>query len=317
MVQEDRIESWSKFEEAIVEYISSPSWSGKFAFRGQGNSRWPLRSSLLRSITKDFPKLGVVKLERQAIEHFAARAANYLPVTPDRDPTDWLAWWPLMQHYGAPTRLLDWTRSPFVAAYFAVEDLKEDVDGVVYLVHFERVNKATIEATQKPLLDSTFVKETWDDILKKPYLIRFTVPQHMTDRVAAQQGMYSICKSPLMDHDEAISNVLPEKRRDRYFRRIIIPGLRKREFAQRLQYMNITASSLFPGTDGLGREVKEFIAHQIFTDSSFEATLRADPVLRDDLIDTISNIGENLHEQSERISNAIANIQLPVADEEE
>jgi hypothetical protein len=288
MVNEIEVESWSEFEKAIDEYIASPAWSGKFAFRGQGNANWTLRPSLLRSVTGDYPKLGLRSIERQATEHFAARAANHHPFAPDRDPGDWLAWWPLMQHHGAPTRLLDWTKSPYVAAYFAVEDLKADEDGAVYLVHTELVNQAATDATGKPLLDLQFIDETWDDIMKKPHLIKFITPQRMTTRMAAQQGLYSICKSPLMAHDEAISNVLPSEKRDDYFRRLTIPGRLKREVARQLQYMNITASSLFPGIDGLGRQLREFIAHQIFTDSSLGTVLKADPALRDRLLDTVS-----------------------------
>lgn len=292
MVYEETIDSWAEFEDKIAQYILSPAWSGKFAFRGQSNSGWPLRSSLLRLMTDEFPKLGLKSLERQATEHFAARAANY-SFAPDRDHKDWLAWWPLMRHHGAPTRLLDWTRSPYVAAYFAVENLKADEDGAVYLVHIEEVNKATIEATGTTLPDSQFIEETWDDYKNPPHFIKFITPYPMTARMTAQQGMYSICKSPLMDHDEAISNMLPEKRRDEYFKRVIIPGRRKHGFAQHLQYMNITAGSLFPGTDGLGREIKEFIAHQIFTDSGLERVLAADPAQLHAILDATSRILES------------------------
>lgn len=296
MLKEVRIESWSEFEEVIVKYTSAPSWSGKFAFRGQADATWALRSSLLRSTTEDFPQLGLVTIERRATEYFAARAANHLPLAPDRAPTDWLAWWPLMQHYGAPTRLLDWTRSPYVAAYFAVENLKSDADGAVYIVHVEEVNKATNKAMSEDLLDLQFINEGWEAIIKKPHLIKFITPQRMTARVAAQQGMYSICKSPLLDHDEAISNVLAPEHRDDYFSRLIISGHSKRKFSQQLQYMNITASSLFPGMDGLGREIKEFIAHQIFTESSLARVLQADPAQQHALTDAVSQAFRSLTE---------------------
>jgi hypothetical protein len=118
--------------------VTLGSWSefvGQFAlddaagwvFRGQADFDWGLGTTLQRA----FAGANVVDpshrahVENSSIGFFKDRARLYLPATPEEN--DLLGWLALMQHYGAPTRLQDWTLSPFVAAYFAYrEDTEKD-----------------------------------------------------------------------------------------------------------------------------------------------------------------------------------------------
>ena len=95
-----------------------------YAFRGQASSSWNLDTSLVRTLHKTVTIPKAIEIERRALLEFQSQAHLHLPTSllPDRD--DLGTWWSLMQHYGAPTRLLDWTGSAFVAAYFAVEKME-------------------------------------------------------------------------------------------------------------------------------------------------------------------------------------------------
>jgi len=109
------VDSWSAFQE-IVAGPTFRSW----AFRGQGDARWPLYSSISRYLLEHRVDPGAwAEQEERILRIFRRKAHLYLAHVPaEADAFQWLA---LMQHHGAPTRLLDFTWSPFVAAFFALE----------------------------------------------------------------------------------------------------------------------------------------------------------------------------------------------------
>ena len=103
--------------------------SGLWLYRGHRVSTWPLQCSLDRPSCKPIRgKLPRYQYEKRLFEEFKRRAVPYLKRTPQND-WEWLA---LARHHGLPTRLLDWTRNPLIALYFAVAGSTGDQDAVVF-----------------------------------------------------------------------------------------------------------------------------------------------------------------------------------------
>lgn len=106
------VNAWAEFV-AIVD-----GHKGTHAFRGMSDARWRLQSSLERYIPEGNERLSA---ELALLIQSQKRAHDYIHAGKEpRTNREWLA---LMQHFGAPTRLLDFTRSPYVAALFAFENL--------------------------------------------------------------------------------------------------------------------------------------------------------------------------------------------------
>lgn len=80
----------------------------------------------------------------------------------------------------------------------------------------------------------------------------------MLERMIAQQGRFSIARSPLTSHGDLIAKHMQHHRRE-FWCKWIVPKETKSEFLRQLRFMNITAAALFPGLDGLGRSVGEAI----------------------------------------------------------
>ena len=106
----------------------------KYLFRGQSQLDWELKTSLERFLElfhqndKDkYDENARRGLENYLLEEFQRRYHHYSAKEPEIDKSP-IEWWALMQHYGVPTRLLDWTYSFYAALFFALEDLDNDVD---------------------------------------------------------------------------------------------------------------------------------------------------------------------------------------------
>ncbi len=118
MMKVVRVSEWNQFVQLTD---ALPGW----AFRGELSAQWPLVTSVSRRLQTYCPEKALWPLrEERASRVFRRKAHVYLNNSAALDDT--LRCLALMQHHGAPTRLLDFTKSPYVAAFFALEDAMGD-----------------------------------------------------------------------------------------------------------------------------------------------------------------------------------------------
>jgi len=263
------IEDWSDlsalFEGLRIGRTGDLGW----IFRGQADASWDLRPSLSR-LLGDY---GISHKRAHGIEfgvfrRFTAVAHIHFGVrAPRTDLGPSPAWWMLMQHHHCPTRVLDWTESPYVAAYFAVEQ-SPDVDGAVWMLPSSPLDTASTGAFGElgEALDSgTFFSES-----PTPAVYPVAGLQH-SDRSVAQQGVYTVAADILADHAPLVEAAFVDKPWALQSMKIVIPSTLKHEALCRLRSMNITASALFPGPDGVGRAASEYVRIRVW-DTRSEAT---------------------------------------------
>lgn len=103
---------------------------GNWIFRGQHQASWMVEATIHRIfLGRNVDKSRYIELERYVLNEFKRRSRFFLSSLPQND-WEWLI---LAQHFGVPTRLLDWTENPLVALYFAVRNLNQTIeDGVIY-----------------------------------------------------------------------------------------------------------------------------------------------------------------------------------------
>jgi len=107
------IENWKELKGIIDRDFTTRNMRDYWIFRGQSNHKWPLSTTLER--------LGLENYESDIIQKFERHAHLYSNTQQVDTLIEWMS---LMQHHGAPTRLLDWTRSPYVAIFFALNDVE-------------------------------------------------------------------------------------------------------------------------------------------------------------------------------------------------
>jgi len=268
--------SWSELLEALY----ADSWDSSikryrssFAFRGLENAKWKLPTSLIRL----GGNLGVI--EKHLLRNFRKYAHRDVV---ERD-SFWY-WLTIAQHHGLPTRLLDWTYSPFVALHFATNNLESmKNDGVVWCVRIPEVHKKlpkslrdalndegsyvfTVEMLSKfemldivfPTAGSPLAKlqptkirnlKDFDKLASEPFSLFFEPPS-IDDRIVNQFALFSVISNPKMNMDDWLS------RHPKLYRKIIIPSSLKWEIRDKLDQANITERVLFPGLDGLSTWLK-------------------------------------------------------------
>ena len=251
-LREIAITSWQQYRE-IVTSSEFLSW----AFRGQSDAKWTIRSSLSRYL-QDYGihKDAWVIQEERILRLFRRKSHLFLEHIPDlNDSFQWLA---LMQHHGAPTRLLDLTWSPYVAAFFALERATEDA--AVWALFPAKINYQPELWIRGKKLISLQKKGPWVRGNFERYFlpgdIPFVVigePQIMNRRLIAQSGTFAmpgVLDEPL----ESILVDYPDS--DKIIVKLTIETRRVRSEAMRELYnMNITHATLFPDLDGLARSL--------------------------------------------------------------
>ena len=254
---EIRVENWQGLVDLDGRIKNQFAMNPSFFFRGQARAMWSLVPSFLRIAEEN--RLTVensLRLETALLDEFRTGAHLYLPpaVLP-QDPRDIVTMLACMQHYGAPTRLLDWTESLYVATYFAVEK-EPDYDGAVWFIH------------PRTIRNSFGIDEGWFrtfediEVFRRPDAppILFTVSgNQQTERMSAQQTVFTVSPQIMARHDPILEQAHAQSddpQRYRYLK-IIFPKELKLDFLSRLRRVNITARALFPGIDGIGRAMVE------------------------------------------------------------
>lgn len=251
------VTSWNELNERLYEN----SWSerlGRFrsplAYRGMQDARFDLTTSLVR-LGGDYERH-----EDDLLRNFRKYAFHKA----DMGDSVWY-WLALAQHHGLPTRLLDWSYSPFVALHFVTADVELfNRDGVVWCVNYIESNKL-LPNSLKGLLDKAetniFTAETLSEAahtlpdferLSEGDFVAFLEPPSLDERIVNQYALFSLMSSPSSNLDMWLA-VHPH-----VFRRLVIPASLKWEVRDKLDQANITERVLFPGLDGLSRWLRRY-----------------------------------------------------------
>ncbi len=268
-MNEVRIRSWDELQKELF----FDSWNehlgrfrSRFAFRGLSDARYALETTLMR-LGGDY-----ATLERHLMRNFK-KYAHHSAVESD----SFWHWMARAQHFGLPTRLLDWTYSPFVAMHFATANIcKFHLDGAIWAVNYVKAH----ELLPKLLLEklaaegaNVFTVEMLGEVihnqqelsaLSRDHSMIFFEPPSMEQRIVNQFAFFSVMSDPQKPLCQCLREHPP------IWRKIIIPAELKWEIRDKLDQANITERVLFPGLDGLSQWLRRHYSPKIAPGACFQ-----------------------------------------------
>jgi hypothetical protein len=231
--------SWSDYK----------TWAGgvgrnNFAFRGQSNNQWQLKTSLHRSSRFDLWYYTHKTLPRLQEELEGAAGTSF-----DREkPVDFARLMALGQHHGFPTPLIDFTFSPYVAAYFALSGALDVAESSrASYVRIYALDKAFESVANNPLMAIKSIA---------PAAGILGISGLHNPRLYAQQGLFLFSNIALVEHLLTSSFYTHGAT---YLRAVDIPSDAAVEALTDLAYMGISPASLFPGIDGVCMKMKQLL----------------------------------------------------------
>jgi hypothetical protein len=232
-------------------------------FRGQGNARWSLQPKLYRS--------GKKFNENEIRTEFKLRAFQLMSEA--HVPHDDREWYFLMQHYGAPTRLLDWTDGALIALYFAVQSQGRHKNAAVWMIDPSWLNHELMNANDPNnyvegiLLPYWGEAEPWfpepfEQALHVTYPVAMD-PPHVARRVSVQRSRFTVHGNS----KRGLESFLARTQKPR-LAKFVIPKVVGKEIFKDLSTCGITETSVYPDLGGLSKELETKWAQLDFATSS-------------------------------------------------
>ena len=212
--------SISSFEEFHNIVINEDPLSA--VYRGHSNESYKLIPSVGR--LEPYRNKPLSNIESESFNKFKKRAINYINA---RLADNW-EWLSLAQHHGLPTRLLDWTRNPLVALFFACKDTAEEADRAVWVLH-----------------DLELVKiGNHPNPLKIDNIYRYS-PNHVASRLKVQSGIFTVHPNPIEPLNKSTN-----------LKKIVIKNSAAIEIRSQLSLYGINYETMYADLDGLCNHIK-------------------------------------------------------------
>jgi hypothetical protein len=216
-------------------------------FRGHRCAHWDVQPTIGRGYDNND--------ERNFTNRFRSRARTRYATPPPY--SDYGAWLSLMQHYGLPTRLLDWTRSPLIALYFALEeyiygDPGDLCDACVWILEPHRMNEFEGLGEYTPSIDAEMCRDSLRPAFshhgKETSTVMAVMAAESDSRMFVQQGCFTIhsYQGPLNKR----------KGHEQYLSGLRIPADQVHQLAFELDVCGFRKGDIFPDLDHLAAEFK-------------------------------------------------------------
>ena len=228
-------------------------------YRGAPDARQPLLTSLDRLGGADRPH-AKVDLEEHLLRNFMRYSRPHFQTPPENDWEQLVA----AQHHGVPTRLLDWTYSPLVAAHFATGPAREPVDRAVWRLDWKRVHRAFGLPELALLLEDLDAHvgrgaafTPWHLFRRSPGDPPFACmlePPSLDARIVAQSAVFTLCS----DKSRPLDVFLEHHGLEDALTKFVLPAREVSRVRDQLDLVGIDERLLFPDLDGVAARLRRY-----------------------------------------------------------